>query len=552
MRHSCSLFLLYALSSVLLLVPRERASAQEKAKTPELWFYYATNLQATENLKPLEAVFRGAAAAGYTQVLLTDSKFARLDSVMPVYFENAAKVKKLADELHLEIVPAVFPMGWSEALLSHNPDLVESLPVKDALFVVKDGEAHPVAMPPVSFPDGGFYNAKHWAFVDPVVHFENGVAHVNGAKGVNARAMLRMTVAPFHQYHLSVRIRTQNYKEHPMVQVLADGGDELNFADLEVKPTQDWTLYHVVFNSLESKEVTISFRAGYSGSDGEMWWDSPKIEEAGLLNIVRRSSAPLTVSVSESGWGLKEGENFDALNDPKMGHTPWAGAYDVWHEPPVMKMHGVADGTKLSVSFFHSITTGDGKVMICPSEPQTVELLRDQARRIEALWHPKRYFMEHDEIRVLGWDPADQKRNMDAGALLADNLRTCTAILKEVNPQAKIYVWSDMFDPNHNAHDHYYLVKGNLKGSWEGLDPSVIVANWNFGKWEQSLAWFTGRGNHQIIAGYYDNDPEKIADFLKRAGGSNGIEGVMYTTWENKYDDLEKFATAVKGFTSRK
>src|ERR1700677_4978631 len=53
MRHSCSLFLLYALSSVLLLVPRERASAQEKAKTPELWFYYATNLQATEDLKPL-------------------------------------------------------------------------------------------------------------------------------------------------------------------------------------------------------------------------------------------------------------------------------------------------------------------------------------------------------------------------------------------------------------------------------------------------------------------------------------------------------------------
>lgn len=217
-----------------------------------------------------------------------------------------------------------------------------------------------------------------------------------------------------------------------------------------------------------------------------------------------------------------------------------------------MKTHGIADGTKLSVSFFHSITTGDGKVMICPSEPQTAELLRDQAKRIEALWHPKRYFMEHDEIRVLGWDPADQKRNLNAGALLADNLRTCTKIIKEVNPQAKLYVWSDMFDPNHNAHDHYYLVKGNLKGSWEGLDPSVIVANWNFEKWEQSLAWFIGRGNHQIIAGYYDSDPGKIADLLKRAGNSSGIEAVMYTTWENKYDDLEKFAASARGFMDRK
>ena len=539
------------LIAVALLIGAQRLcfGAEEKpSSAPELWFYYATNLQVTDNLKPLEAVFRRAAAAGYTQVLLTDSKFARLDTVTPVYFENAAKVRKLADDLHLEIVPAVFPMGWSEAMLSHNPNLVESLPVKDALFVVKSGEAQPVAKPPVAFPDGGFYNAKQWTFVDPVVHLENGVAHVAGAKGVNARAMLKMAVAPFHQYHLSVRIKTRNYTERPMVQVLAGGEDELNYADLEVKPAQDRTLYHVVFNSLENREVTISFRAGYSGSDGELWWDNPKIEETGLLNIVRRESAPLTVSVEEAGWGLKEGENFEPVSDPKMGHTPWPGAYDVWHDPPVMKMRNVPDGTKLSVSFYHSITTGEGKVMITPSEPQTVELLRDEARHVEALWHPKRYFMEHDEIRVLGWDPADQKRSLDAGALLADNLRTCSKILKEVNPQAKIYVWSDMFDPNHNAHGHYYLVKGDLKGSWEGLDPSVVVANWNFGKWEQSLAWFTGRGNRQIIAGYYDDNPEKIVDLLKRAGNNNGIEAVMYTTWENHYGDLEKFAQAVKGF----
>ncbi|HWB61679.1 MAG TPA: hypothetical protein VG733_19505 [Chthoniobacteraceae bacterium] len=522
---------------------------------PELWFYYSTNLQVTDNLKPLEAVWRRAAAAGYTQVLLTDSKFAKLDSVEPVYFENAAKVKKLAGDLHLEIVPAVFPMGWSEALLAHNPNLVESLPVRGALFVVKNGVAQPAPEPgeTLAFPDGGFFNVKHWSYADPAVQMENGVAHAAPGGGKNARAMLKLKLTPFHQYHIRVGIRTQGFSGPALVQVLPEGGGdaELNYATLDVKATQYWRDYDVVFNSLDHSAVTISFRAGWDDSKGEVWWRNPMIEPAGLLNIVRRPSAPLSVSVDEAGWEVKEGQYFDPVIDPKMGRTPWPGAYDVWHEPPVMKMRNMPDGTRLSVSFFHAITTDDGKVMITPSEPQTVDLLRDEAKRVDALWHPKRWFMEHDEIRVLGWDPADEARKLDAGPLLADNLRTCTKILRELNPQAKLYVWSDMFDPNHNAHDHYYLAKGSYKGSWEGLDPSVIVANWNFDKWEQSLAWFTGRGNKQLIAGYYDSDPGKITDLLRRADDKNGIEAVMYTTWENKYGDLEKFAAAARSFRNK-
>jgi len=63
-----------------------------------------------------------------------------------------------------------------------------------------------------------------------------------------------------------------------------------------------------------------------------------------------------------------------------------------------------------------------------------------------------------------------------------------------------------MFDPHHNAVGGYYLVNGTLEGSWKGLAPSVIVANWNGGKARESLHWFAGRGHPQIIAGYYDVD----------------------------------------------
>ena len=69
-----------------------------------------------------------------------------------------------------------------------------------------------------------------------------------------------------------------------------------------------------------------------------------------------------------------------------------------------------------------------------------------------------------------------------SGALLADNVRACAAMLRQINPGGAIYVWSDMFDPNHNAVDKYYLVHGNLRGSWEGLDKDVIVVPWHFEK----------------------------------------------------------------------
>ena len=126
--------------------------------------------------------------------------------------------------------------------------------------------------------------------------------------------------------------------------------------------------------------------------------------------------------------------------------------------------------------------------MVCPSEPRTVELLRDQARRMHAAWGAKGYMMSHDEIRVLNWCAACERRQLDAGAILADNARTCLQILREVNPKGRIYVWSDMFDPNHNAHKDYYLVRGDLAGSWEGLDREVIIVTWAFQQARGELA----------------------------------------------------------------
>jgi len=508
----------------------------------EQWVYVARNLWVDKNIDDLEALFKRAAAAGYTHVLLTDSKFGKLDDMDARYFKNVDRVKKIATDLKLQIVPTVFPIGYSNDLLWHDPNLIEAMPVRDALFVVQGGVARVQSVPPVSLKGGDFSDFRKWDWKDAEVQPDNGAARIRNPNGNNARIVQKLKLEPFRQYHISLRTKTQDFKGTLAVKLVV-GSRDLNFNHLGVKPTQDWTTNHVVFNSLENSDVTL-YIGSWDGRTGTVWFDDAKLEEIGLVNLVRRPGAPLIVQL-DGGRILTEGKDYEALRDPNMGTKPWKGAYDVYHEPPLLKTK-LPDGTRLRVSYHHAVTVHDDQAMICPSEPATVELLRDQARRMHKAWGAKGYMMSHDEIRVLNWCQACQKRNLDSGAILADNVKTCIKILREVNPEGTIYVWSDMFDPNHNAHKDYYLVRGDLKNSWLGLDPSVVIVPWYFAKREDSLKWFAERGHRQVIAGYYDARPEQILEWLQSAKYTKGLTGVMYTTWENKYTDLERFAQLVR------
>ena len=510
----------------------------------ELWVYCPRNLLVDQQVTDLEQLWGRAANAGYTHVLLADSKFAKLGDMDERYFRNIERVKRIAAELRLEIVPALFPIGYSNDILWHDPNLIEGLPVRDALFVVSHGVARLEPDPPLILRGGDFSDLKQWDWKDDCVVADSGAARVSDPKGRNARLAQKLRLTPFRQYHLSVRVRTQDFKGAPEVKVLA-GGLALNHNHLGAKPTQEWTTHHVVFNSLDNHEANL-YLGCWGGTTGSLWWDDAKLEEVGLLNVIRRHGAPL-VAKRDSGEALAEGRDFERIADPLMGNRPWNGAYDIWHAPPTIKT-SLPDGARLRVSYYHVVTVYDDQAMICPSEPRTVELLRDQARRMHAAWGAKGYLMSHDEIRVLNWCDACQRRNLQPGAILADNVRTCLHILREVNPGGRIYVWSDMFDPCHNAaKKDYYLVRGDLTGSWEGLDPDVIIVPWYFDKRVESLKWFAERGHRQVMAGYYDAEPGRVRGWLDAARDVKGVLGVMYTTWENRYADLEAFSGFVRG-----
>jgi len=514
------------------------------AEGTEYWVYRPNNLLVESQRDETISLLQRAGKAGYTHCLITDSKFCRLAEMPEKYSANVAKVKAAAVAAGIELVPAVCPVGYANDLLFADPNLIEGLPVRDCPMVVKDGEARVEADPVLQLKGGDFSGGpKGWAWHDETVFFEDGAAVSRDPQGKNSRLSQEIHLQPWRQYHISVRVRSRDYKGTAEVKVLA-GEQSLQFDYLKVEPTQEWTTHHVVFNSQEHTGANL-YLGCWDGTTGELWWDDVRLEERPLVNLVRRGQAPLHVRTA-AGKELKEGTDFEPLQDPLLGTQPYPGCYTVFHEPPALKTKLPA-GTRLLVSYYHGVTVHDGQANLAVSEPRALELLEDQVRRVHALFQARRYFMSHDEIRVFNWSELPNGKKLTAGQLLADNVRWCAALLRRINPGGKIYVWGDMFDPGHNARDHYYLVQGDYAGSWEGLDRDIIVVPWAFELRDKSMAFFAKRGHHQLMAGYYDSDPAGNAQGWMESGRKTGnVEGIMYTTWQQNYSELERFIEAAK------
>ena len=106
---------------------------------------------------------------------------------------------------------------------------------------------------------------------------------IQDPKGRNARVVQKMKVQPFRQYHVTVKVRTKDFKGRPMVRVIA-GGRVLNYAYLGVKPTQEWRVHHAVFNSLENKLIRV-YLGCWNGTTGTLAWKDAKIEEGHPQNF---------------------------------------------------------------------------------------------------------------------------------------------------------------------------------------------------------------------------------------------------------------------------
>jgi hypothetical protein len=565
-----ALTILFLLSSTL--VAPSAPAAEPPPRFAQRWVYLQTNLLVDKNVDDALALIARAGKAGYNGVVLADYKFNILERMPPKYIKNVERVKTAANAVSIEVIPTVFPIGYSDGLLHHDANLAEGLPVKDAPFVVKDGLATLAAdrttgqllngdleevkgdrFTGFSFQD----DPGKTTFVDhDVVHHGKASCRMEdpakGSTSGNCRLSQRVKVRPFACYRYSCWVKTKDLKQADAFKLLVLGkeGRRLSFYEGQLKPTQDWTQIEVIFNSLDQTDVQL-YAGQWGGSTGKLWLDELELKELALVNVLRRDGCPVSVISADGAPVFLEGKDYRTVQDAKLFADPQPGHFGFNHHGAELRLtpeSRIKEGDRLRVGWYHPIVVHGEQVMCCLTEPKVYAQLRDQAKRVNDLLQPTTFFMSHDEIRVAGWCKSCQGSGKTPGELLAANARQCVEILKEVNPKAKVIVWSDMFDPNHNAVKNFYLVNGPLDGSWKGLPENVAIANWNGGKPAASLKWFADQGHTQVIAGYYDgNDLKSFQKWDAAAKDVKGVTGFMYTTWQKKYDLLEAYGRAMLG-----
>jgi len=524
------------------------AEAQQNLKYR--WVFVWRQLSRPEEVDKLIADLPRAAAAGYNGLVLRWN-------VAP---EKKEALKAAAAQYHFDLIPTVMGSGAPER------DLMEGLPVRDALFVAHNGTATISADPAVSLPGGEFEEAKGDTFAGwdsqeqpGVCTFQDTEVKHGGASAIRMDNLAKaspdlgcyvgktLKVSPFREYRVSVWVKTDQLEaEEPGVIIRGEGGSFRNlcYSPARIRPTQDWRQLFLVFNSLDNTSVRISFGA-WAPKSGRLWWDDAKLEEVGLLNVVRRAGTPVTVK-GENGTVYEEGKDYEAISDPDLNISRAGHAPPVIHLTPMSR---ITEGQRLRVSYYHPVLIEYGGAA-CLAEPKLYEHYREEITRINDEIHPPAFFMSHDEIRIANWCETCRGKHETPGQLLADGVKQCVDIIRAIRPDAKIWVWSDMFDPFHNAHEKYYLVNGTWAASWEGLPKEVGIANWAGHLAGKNCYWFAMRGHEQVLCGYYDNpednNGEKMRAWLK-AGEGTSVVGAMYTTWRSSYDPLVTWAEGVWG-----
>ncbi|HZK76015.1 MAG TPA: T9SS type A sorting domain-containing protein, partial [Candidatus Kapabacteria bacterium] len=540
---------------------------------PIRWVFSTHNLIVPAQVTALGTIEDSMAAHKLNGLQQNDFKnniYSVFENSYPQYFYNVDTLQVHSYNSNVELIPGLFPMGWSEGILFHDPDIAEGFPTTTS-YLIQSDTGKLLTDPRMVLPNGGFENISNgqftgWSFYDgpnqsifvdsATVHSRKYSARCTNFTAGNASGNCRfersVLCQPFHGYHMSVWINTQNFQGSE-VQLLAIGhngnqSSSLTFTQFGVPATSNgWTQYNVVFNTLTYDSLYV-YCGVWGGTAGTIWFDDFQIEDAGMTNVLRRASDFPSVTETNKSTSYSEGRDYAMLADSVMEKNQ--GSYP-WHTSPGFKVLAgskIQNGDTVQVHFIRpnpvvNDATGDGSTMVCVSEDTLYPILHDQLSLVDSQYHSDKYFMSHDEIREMNWDSACQQRKLTPAQLLADNVRKCDSIMHEVHPGAEVFDWSDMFDSLHNAINNYYLVNGDLSGDWNLIPKDLTIVNWNGGNMSRSLNFFSKLGFSQITSPYYDvPNTNNIRAWRLAMDTIPNMRGMMYTTWANDYSFLTPFA----------
>jgi hypothetical protein len=474
------------------------------------------------------------------------------------YFRRLDEIQLVCKQNHVELIPAVLSVGYGDGFLAHDPNLAEGVPVEDAPFLVKGSEARLAADNSVQLINGGFedysgdklggFNFRDQpgqvSFIDNNVKYsgraslrlENFTSNPYG----HGRVMQTVAVHPHRCYRVTIWVKTEALSGAFRLLALA-GERYLAPRDFKLPPTTDWRKVTLLFNSMDCDKVSL-YAGVWGGKAGKVWLDDWSLEEAGPVRVLHRPGTPVVVRNESGTVTYTEGKDYATLQEPHLRLWRDDGA-----AVPLKLLRGgrISDGERLRVNWYHSMIINDSQIPVCMGEPAVYEIMDHEVKLLAERLHPRRVLLSMDEVRMAGTCGACQGRN--AGELLGECISREVEIVRRYIPGAEIYIWSDMLDPNHNAHGNYFLVNGSFAGSWQHVPKDLVVVVWGGEPREKSLRFFAEQGFRTLVACYYDASTlNQVKGWLPIAEETPGMCGMMYTTWQRKYSLLPAFGDLLK------
>ena len=478
----------------------------------------------------------------------------------PDFFQRLEQVQRACEQNRVEFIPAIFSIGYGGTALSHDRNLAEGLPVRDAPFLVKGKDAWLVPDASIRVANGDFesfsgHRFKNFNFHDQpgevsfadtqifhggkaAMRMENFTANQHG----HGRVMQEIQVHPYRCYRVTLWVKTEGLKPANAFRVMALAGKrELAPREFSLPSTTDWRRLTMVFNSLGEEKVRL-YAGMWGGRSGKLWLDDWTIEEIGPMNVLNRPGTPVTVKNEDGSITYVAGLDYAPLVDPNLNpYRPDANILPL----KILPGSRIQDGQRLRVSWYHSMLIHSSQVTVCMGEPALYEIFDHEARLLAEKVRPKRVLLNMDEVRMGGTCMACAGRNM--GQLLGECVTRQVQALRKYIPGVEVYIWSDMLDPNHNAHGDYYLVQGDFTGSWQHVPKDIIFAVWGGAPREKSLRFAAEQGFRTLVACYYDaDDLKEVKAWIDLARTVPKVRGFMYTPWQKKYALLPEFGDLLK------
>ena len=529
-----------------------------------LWVRHDNLLRTEEDFVRASNLVERASKAGLNALVLGSMLFDTPWVCSEKSRNRLLRLKRHADACGMEIIPHCWSVGYGSMCNIHD-DLVETVAARDQRYVAKGNEIVPLKEPVRVFNgDLERYDLKSntfdgWytdgpgvqSFVDTEIrHSGKASLRVEPGPGKDkyghGRIAATVGVIPGRRYRLTAYFRAENLKPvYEALNIVVNRDDGTNAGQREINRldvAEGWRKVSVDFQSEKATLVNV-FCGTWGAKSGRFWVDDITVEETGIRSLSCRKGTPLSLRNAVTGKEYRIGVDFSVRKQPRSEEIKFDR----------LQGSAIKDGEKLLLDAYVWGRAGPKmQLSTCLSDPKLYDCFKRASKWVNDNVRPKKWFLSLDELRNGGTCPLCEARQTDMAHIFGEAVTKMHGIIKADNPDAQIYAWSDMFDPNHNAKDRYLGCKGTFRGVWDLIPKDIVMVLWWRRMAEKSAAFFTERGFDIMGSVCTDFTGEAAVEKWKSMlGGIPQCRGFMYTTWSSDYGKLKKFGEIMGARKSR-